>query len=236
MTTSLSFCLAPRRRVRFLHRFVFACLICVGGCGRFSVHRNYCGGKPEQRAGSWVSLRAPGKPGGFGGQRCWWGAPGGGRAAMGHPRGSEDAAGMVCFPQDRPCLPPSPGSGAGCPCPILANPIFASHARPEREGSGGRGWREEGQPLAEPSHPLQWNGNTQQRQFFHQGTQEGAAAHVCQTLRSSGTTACTRESSRTFLSTQGGVRALRRCVLCSCPLSPLPVRWRARRGRFAGCR
>ena len=98
------------------------------------------------------------------------------------------------------------------------------------DGSGGGGRREEGQPLGEPGHPPRWSGDAEQRWFFHQSTRERAAAHVHQTLRSPGTTTCTRESSRTFLSTQRRVRALRQCVLCSCPLSPLPVGWCAKRG------
>lgn len=129
MTTSLSFCLARRRRARFLHRFVFACLICVGGCGRFIVRRNYCGGKPRQRAEIWVSSQAPRKLGFLRGR----GARGERVVGDKQPRSLRGApahgcaAGTGCFLWDRPWLPPSRclGSGAGCPCPVLANPGFA---------------------------------------------------------------------------------------------------------------
>lgn len=165
MTTSLSFCLARRRRARFLHRFVFACLICVGGRGRSSVHRNYCGGKRRQRAEIWVSSRAPAKARHFGGQRRTWGARGGGRAALEPPGCPCSWLRLLGQGVSRGIALGSPLAAAWgwvqavcarfCQTPVLPATHALSAAR--WDGAGGGGWGEEGQPLGEPRHPPRWS-------------------------------------------------------------------------------
>lgn len=129
-------------------------------------------------------------------QRCSWGARGGGQAASESPGCpcSWLHCGDSVFHTGSPSAPPE-AAAWGQVQPVRARfwqtPVLLAVrvlTGVQRDSVGGVGWREEGQLLGEPGHPPRWSGDAERRWFFHQGIREGAAARVCQTLRSLGTT------------------------------------------------
>lgn len=134
----------------------FACLICVGGRGRFSVHRNYCGGKArQQRAERWVSSRVLGEPGVFWGRRVGDRQPGSTRGAP----GCGCAAGTA-FP-----------TGSRFFSPVRARlwqtPVVPAVSTGWWDNLGRRGRREDGQPPMQPGHPPHQSRDTEQKWFCH---------------------------------------------------------------------